>query len=200
MAEISRRTLLSRTVVLGGLAVGVGLGFTGGVRHRVAEPPPPAPAALTNALGRQQRLLAGYRAVGSDPARPALAGLRADVTAHGDALRALLERYPGWRLAEAPGSAAASGSASASGSPSVSGSASASGSDSASASGSPSAAASTSPAATSVTGLAAASTADAQALSDAALGWPAAEQHAGEVVPVLASIAACLTSHAQVLA
>ena len=191
MAEISRRTLLSRTVVLAGLAVGTGLGFAKGVRHRVAEPPQPAPAALTDALSRQQRLLAGYRAVGNDPARPALAGLRADVTAHGDALRALLERYPGWRLAQAgrPASPSASDSPSASGPPSASGSP-----------GSSPPQASAAPVVTSVTGLAAASTADARALSDAVLAWPAAEQHAVEVVPVLASIAACLTSHAQVLA
>lgn len=182
MAEITRRTLLSRTVVLAGLAVGAGLGFTKGIRHRVAEPPQPAPAALTDALSRQQRLLAGYLAVGSDPATPALAGLRADVTAHGDALRALLERYPGWRLAQA-----------------ATGSPESSATDSGP-SASPGSTTSPGPSASSVTGLAAASTADARALSDAVLGWPAAEQHAGEVLPVLASIAACLTSHAQVLA
>jgi hypothetical protein len=166
MAEISRRTLLSRAALLAGLAAGAGLGLTKGVRHKVAVPPPPAPAALTGALARQQALLAGYDSMAHHyGTRPALAALRSDVVAHGDALRALLELYPGWRLARAGSSG-----------PSASG-----------------------PGATSLAQLAAASTAGASALTAAALAWPATEQHALEVVPALASIAACLASHLQVL-
>jgi hypothetical protein len=166
MAEISRRTLLSRTVLVAGLAVGAGLGLTRRVHHKVAVPPPPPPAALTDALARQRRLLAGYDAV-TGPA--VLAGLRSDVAAHGDALRALLERYPGWRLARATSAAGPSPS-------------------------------SAEPAASSVAGLAAASNSDARALTAAVLAWPATDAQAVEVLPVLGSIAACLVSHAQVLA
>jgi hypothetical protein len=165
MVEISRRTLLGRAVVLAGLAAGAGLGFTKGIRHKVATPPPPAPAALTDALARQQKLLAGYDLVTRGyGVRPAVAGLRSDVVAHGDALRALLEGYPGWRLSRPVPSASAP------------------------------------PAGRTIDQLAAASTADARALTDAALAWPATDQHAVEVVSTLASIAACLASHAQVLA
>jgi hypothetical protein len=174
MAAISRRTLLGRAALLAGLAAGAGLGLTRGVRHKVAVPPPPAPAALTGALARQQRLLAGYDSIVHHyGTRPAVAALRSDVVAHGNALRALLERYPGWRLARAgpAGSAASSPAAGSTGS-----------------------------GATSLAELAAASSADAAALTDAALAWPATEQHAVEVVPTLASIAACLASHLQVLA
>jgi hypothetical protein len=171
MAEISRRALLSRTVLVAGVAVGAGLGLTRRVHHKVAVPPPAPPAALTDALARQQRLLADHDAVasGHHPGRPTAAGLRSDVVAHGDALRALLELYPGWRLARA---------------------------------GSSSSGAAPSPTATgmSVKQLAAATAGDARALTDAALAWPATEQHAVEVVPVLGSIAACLASQAQELA
>jgi hypothetical protein len=200
MAEISRRTLLSRTVLLAGLAAGAGVGLTKRVRHKVAVPPPAPPAALTDALAAQQRLLAGYDAMGFHYGWPAIPGLRSDVAAHGDALRALLEHYPGWRLARARSSAAAVPTKSATGS-GVDGSAapSATGSVKPSATGSaaPSATGSVKP--TSIDQLATATAANARSLTKASLTWPADEQHAVEVVPVLASIAACLASHAQVL-
>jgi len=190
MAEISRRTLLSRTVLLAGLAAGAGLGLTKRVRHKVAVPPPAPPAALTDALAAQQRLLADYDTIGFHYGWPAIPGLRSDVAAHGDALRALLERYPGWRLARASGSSVPTGSATHSG---VDGSAapSATGSAAPSATGSVKA--------TTIDQLAAATAANARSLTKATLAWPSGEQHAVEVVPVLASIAACLASHAQVL-
>jgi len=190
MAEISRRTLLSRTVLLAGLAAGAGLGLTKRVRHKVAVPPPAPPAALTDALAAQQRLLADYDTIGFHYGWPAIPGLRSDVAAHGDALRALLERYPGWRLARASGSSVPTGSATHSG---VDGSAapSATGSAAPSATGSVKA--------TTIDQLAAATAANARSLTKTSLAWPADEQHAVEVVPVLASIAACLASHAQVL-
>jgi hypothetical protein len=165
MAEISRRTLLGGAAAIAGLAAGAGLGLTKRVRHKVAVPPPPPPAALTDALARQRRLLAGYDVVATGYGiRPAVAAMRSDVVAHGDALHALLERYPGWRLSRPAPSASAT------------------------------------PAGRTIAQLAAASTADARALTSAALGWPATEEHAAEVVPALGSIAACLASHAQVLA
>ncbi len=188
MAEISRRTVLRGGVVLAGLAAGAGMGLTKAVRHKVAVPPPPPPTALTDALARQQRLLADHDAVadGHYAGWPAVGSLRSDVVAHGDALHALLERYPGWRLAHP----ASSGSA---------GPVAPSGSAGPVASSRTTSAAATAPAMT-IDQLAAASSTGARAFSQAAQAWPAAEQHAAEVVPVLASIAACLASHAQVLA
>ena len=200
MAEISRRTLLSRTAVLAGLAVGAGLGFTKQVRHKVAVPPPPPPAALTDALARQRRLLAGYDAVlgghyGGWPAvAPALGRRRARRRAAraAGALSRLADRSDqsvrivgsdrfrrtgrlGWPDPVRPGQTGSAGPAA-----SATGSATAAG--------------------TTLVQLAAATAADARALTGAALAWPAGEQHAVEVVPTLASIAACLASHAQVLA
>jgi hypothetical protein len=196
MAEISRRTLLSRTAVLAGLALGAGFGFTKHVRHKVALPPPPPPAALADALGRQQRLLAGYDSMGRHYGWPAVPSLRSDVAAHGDALRALLERYPGWRIARThpAGSSAPTASAGPTGAAGTSGSAGSTDSAAASATGSATSGRTT------LVQLAAATAADARALTNAALAWPASEQHAVEVVATLASIAACLASHAQVLA
>lgn len=180
MADITRRALLSRAAVATGLVAGAGLGLTRGIHHKVAVPPPAPPSALTDALARQRRLLAGYDAVTSGSDRPALAALRSDVVAHGDALRALLERYPGWRLAQSnpSGSSASSASPGASASPGES----------------------ADPAGSTVAQLATATAADVQALTTAVLAWPAAEPQAAAVVPTLASIAACLASHAQVLA
>src|ERR1700712_3093658 len=100
MADISRRTLLNRAVLAAALGGGALLGLTRPIKHKIALPPPPPPVALTDALARQRRLLTGYdRTLASRPAHPGLAGLRADVAAHGNALGAVLQRYPGWRLA-----------------------------------------------------------------------------------------------------
>jgi hypothetical protein len=111
MAAISRRTLLSRALLGSALGAGALLGLTRPIKHKVAVPPPPPPVALTAALARQRHLLAGYdRALASKPAHPGLTGLRADVAAHGNALREVLQRYPGWRLSSsstAPGNTAA---------------------------------------------------------------------------------------------
>ncbi|MBV9823311.1 MAG: hypothetical protein JO144_13810 [Actinobacteria bacterium] len=169
MADISRRALLSRALLGTALGAGALLGLTRPVRHKVAVPPPPAPAALTAALARQRQLLAAYdRVLAGQQAQPDFAGLRADIAAHGTALHEVLQRYPGWRLA-------------------VTGSASQAAPDS------------TPSAADPVSQLAEASRAAATATTTACLQWPATEPHAAEVVPLLGSIAACLTSHLQVL-
>lgn len=191
MAAITRRALLSRTLLVAAVGGGALAGLTRSVSHRVAAPPPAPPAALTAALGRQQALLDGYdRAVAAGGARTALLrGLRADVEQHGAALRALLERYPGWRLANAEGSATSNtnlGSTPA-GSSAAGGRA-------------PGSRAALPPVPATAAGLAATSTGAASALRSSALNWPAAETHAAQVVPVLASISASLTTHAQVLA
>src|SRR6185437_13534177 len=100
MSQISRRALFGRRLLVLSAGVGAGLGLQHRVHHRVAVPPPAPPAALTAALDRQRTLLAGYDQI-TDDQLPARTGLRADLQAHGDALRALLELYPGWRLAQA---------------------------------------------------------------------------------------------------
>ncbi|HET6209358.1 MAG TPA: hypothetical protein VFD94_03195 [Jatrophihabitans sp.] len=156
--------------------VGAALGLQHRVHHRVAVPPAPPPAVLTAALDRQRSLLAGYDLI-TDDQLPARAGLRADLQAHGEALRALLELYPGWRLA-------AGHSASPSASPSTG------------PAGSPTASAGP-PASTAA--LAAASRTAAAALTTGCLRWPAGEAHAAQVVPMLGSMAACLDTHVQVL-
>ncbi len=182
MADITRRTLLHRALLAAALGGGALLGVTRPVRHRRASAPPPPPVALTAALARQRELLASYdRALALHRAHPGLAGLRADVAAHGTALREVLQRYPGWRLA---GTAATPGGTAA---PSSTGSPGGTASPSGSAAADPLAA------------LAAASTAAATATSAACLAWPATETNAAEVVPLLGSIAACLASHAEVL-
>jgi len=174
MAVISRRTLLSRALLASALGGGALLGLTRPVKHKVAAPPPPPPVALTAALARQRRLLADYdRVLASQPARPGLAGLRADVAAHGNALRAVLQRYPGWRLAVTNSTSPAAATSAA-----------------------PSASASP---VDPIAALATASKAAATATSQACLDWPATEPNAAEVLPLLGSIAACLASHAQVL-
>lgn len=169
MADISRRALLSRALLGTALGAGALLGLTRPVRHKVAVPPPPPPAALTAALARQRQLLASYDRVlaGQRAQQPGLAGLRADIAAHGTALHEVLQRYPGWRLAVTASASQPAPSAS--------------------------------PAAEPVAALAEASRAAAAATTSACLQWPATEPHAAEVVPLLGSIAACLTSHLQVL-
>jgi hypothetical protein len=173
MADISRRTLLSRTLLGSALAGGALLGLTRPIRHKVAVPPPPPPIALTAALARQRHLLADYdQALVSQPAHLGLAGLRADVAAHGTALLAVLQHYPGWRLSS---------------------------SSTVPAGATPGPATGTSAPVAGIAALAAASRSAAAASTQACLQWPATEAYASEVVPLLGSIAACLTSHAQVL-
>jgi len=175
MAAISRRTLLSRALLGSTLGGGALLGLTRPIRHKAAVPPPPPPVALTAALARQRQLLAGYdQALASHPAQPGLAGLRADIAAHGNALGAVLQGYPGWRL---------SSNSTASANPVPA---------------SPTPAGTAAPLA-SIAALAAAARSAAAATTQACLDWPASEARASEVVPLLGSIAACLTSHAQVL-
>jgi hypothetical protein len=172
MNEISRRTLLSRGLVVVAIGGGAALGVTKSVHHKVAVPPPPPPDALVAALTNQRRLLAGYDAALA--ARPDQVGrltpLRADIAAHGAALRAVLEQYPGWRYAQSQ--------------PSVG----------------PSPGGLVRPAIAGELGaLAQASKQDAASVTTACVKWPAGEPQAGQVVPLLGSIAACLTSHAGVL-
>jgi hypothetical protein len=181
MSQISRRALFGRGLLVLSAGAGAALGWQHRVHHRVAVAPPAPPAALTAALNRQRTLLAGYDQL-TDDQLPARAGLRADLQAHGDALRALLELYPGWRLAQA--SPSSSGSAGPSGSASPSGSAGPSGS---------------APAPATLTGLATASRTAAAALTQNCLHWPAGETQAAQVVPMLGSMAACLNSHVAVL-
>lgn len=173
MSEISRRRMLAGSLVLLGAAGGTVLGTTRSVHHKVAVPPPPPPAALTGALARQRSLLAGYDAViaiGAGPA--ALPGLREDIAAHVDALRAALEQYPGWRLQSASPAPTTSTSL-APRPPEV---------------------------ARTITVLLAQLAGTRDAAAAACLAWPATEVHAGQVVPLLGSVAACLSTHAEVLA
>ena len=190
MAEISRRALFGGGLLAAGAGIGALLGLTRPVHHRVAVPPPPPPAALTAALASQRKLLAGYQQadLAAVPAGPAL---RSDVQAHGDALLALLALYPGWRLSQAASSAGSSSAGSSSAGSSSAGSPSAP-----VASGAPSTGSSVPG---TVAALVTASRAAAAALATSCLRWPVGEPHAGQVVPVLGSIAACLDSHVQVL-
>jgi hypothetical protein len=111
MSQISRRALFGRGLLVLSAGVGAALGLQHRVHHRIAVPPPAPPAELTAALDRQRSLLAGYDRI-TDDQLPARAGLRKDLQAHGDALRALLELYPGWRLAQASPSPSSSPTAS----------------------------------------------------------------------------------------
>jgi len=180
MATISRRALLATGGLIGAAGVGIGAGFTASVHHKVAAPPPPPPAALTSALAAQGQLLAGYDAALADgPA--VLPALRADIAEHSQAIRALLEDYPGWRLAsESSAAAGVDATGAAPGQPTPS---------------QPSAA----PVAGTVAALITASKRLATSLAAAAVDWPASDTRAQQVAPVLGSIAACLSSHVQVL-
>jgi hypothetical protein len=101
MANISRRTLFNRTLLLVAAGGGAAIGLTKPVHHKVAVPPAPAPAALIAALDTQKRLLGGYdAALAANPGQATLTALRSDIAAHGAALRAVLETYPGWRYAQ----------------------------------------------------------------------------------------------------
>ena len=161
---ISRRTLLSRSALLVALGGGAALGVTKGVHHKVAVPPPPPPAALiavANVQATAQITLDKAVAAGLRAPVP-LTALRTQMQAHGDAVRGLLENYPGFRLK--PGAIAAI--------------------------------VSTDP---TMADLGAAITTAAASFSAACLAWPATEEHAAQVVPVLGSIAASLSAQAQVL-
>jgi hypothetical protein len=106
MTNISRRTLFNRTLLLAAAGGGAAIGLTKTVHHRVAVPPAAPPAALAAALDTQQRLLGGYdAALAANPGHATLTALRADIAAHGAALRAVLEDYPGWRYAQSRPSA-----------------------------------------------------------------------------------------------
>lgn len=181
MPEIARRTLLSRGLLLVGAAAGVGLGIEKSVHHKVATPPPPPPAALVAALSMEQALAADYEAVAA--AQPAQAtrvrALRSDLDAHVAALSAVLERYPGWRLSQrgSAGATPAPGPASATASPTP-----------------------PSPTPPTFGSLATAARSAAAALWQTCLQWPATEANSSTVVPLLGSIATCLSTHAQVLA
>ncbi len=175
MADISRRTLITRAALGGALVAGAGVGFTREVDHKVASPPPPAPDRLVAARTELDALLGAYTALQSG--QPA--SLLPDVTAQRDAVDALLQRYPGWRWATARQSDAASSAA-------------------------PTAAASTgsepTPPVTTRAGQAQAITRALTQIRATCLGWPASEENAVEVVTVLASIAAGLSTQLAVLA
>jgi hypothetical protein len=180
MPEIARRTLLSWGLLLAGAAAGIGLGVEKSVHHKVATPPPPPPAALVAALSTERALAAGYDAVAAAaPAQASrLRALRADLDAHTAALSAVLETYPGWRLSQR-GSATA-GSSAASPSPT----------------GNPTA---PPPVGTTISALATAARSAAATLSQTCLQWPVSDSNGPTVVPLLGSISACLSTHAQEL-
>jgi hypothetical protein len=189
-SEISRRTLLARSGLVVAVGAGIGLGFTRTVHHKHAVPPPPPPAALTAALTTQQALLASYHNLAGTAGLPgAFPALQSDVGAHGDAIRGLLDNYPGWRLAQAQASSGARTDASGT----TQGDApTPSGPDAGTS-------ATAAPPADSIASLASQTKSAAAELTTAATGWPATEAHAQQVIPVLGSIAACLRTHLQVL-
>ncbi|MCW2539035.1 MAG: hypothetical protein JWN95_760 [Frankiales bacterium] len=172
---ISRRTLLSRSVLLVGAAAGAGLGLTRGIHHKVAVPPPSPPAALVTALAAQATLVAGYDAVlsANPPVANAakLTNLRGQVASQRDALAAALDRYPGWRLHPSTSPAAVDGQPPA-----------------------------TPPAPADSAALLTATRNAADALTVSCRDWPQGESQAATVVPLLGSIGASLTTHIVVLA
>lgn len=183
---ISRRTLLSRSFLLVGAAVGGGLGLTRTIHHKVAVPPPAPPAALVAALVAHRTLLAGYDALldaGPPSANAAkLTNLRGQVASQNDALAAALDRYPGWRLHPS------------SGQPTVGGKASGPGTNA-------SAVPTTVPAdGAGVAGLLSATRSAARTLSVTCRDWPLGEPEAATVVPLLGSISASLSTQLVVLA
>jgi hypothetical protein len=186
MAEISRRTLFHRGLLLLAAASGAALAATKSVRHKVAQPPPPPPAGLVAALTTQQRLSRGYdAALAAVPAKQAiLTALKADITAHGAALQAILETYPGWRLSQGGPPGATSATPTATATPT--------GTAEPTSSPQP-------PIVGSTAALAVASRQAAATASATCLGWPAADREATTIVALLGSISACLSTHAQVL-
>jgi hypothetical protein len=187
MADISRRTLLGGAAAL---AAGAALGATSTVHHKIAVPPTAPPESLVIALASQQRLLGGYDAVlrTLPDQQVLLVALRTDITAHGNALRSVLEQYPGWRYARNLPSA----------NPTVQDHSKALPSHTVPSNQArqPSSAA---PIAATVRALAAASKEGAALAAAACLGWADGEAHGPQVVPLLGSIAACLSSHAELL-
>ena len=180
MAEISRRGALGALVVCLAGAGGAALGLTRGIHHKVALPPPPPPQVLTDILQGEQRLLAGYDSALAATHLAALPALRTDVAAHIDALHALLEFYPGWRLAQHDASISPSDQPSTSSSISPDGG------------GQP-------PVAGSVPALAAATGSLRASAASACVDWHSADGHGDQAVPLLGSIAACLSTHLEVL-
>ena len=201
--------MLSRVALSAAVAGGGGLGLTRRVHRRVAVPPPPPPLALTAQLSAQQLLLAGYDAVRASGSSRAgqTARLQADVAAHADALRAVLEQYPGWRLTERP---ASSSSAAQTAGPS-SAAAQTPGPSSAQTPGPSSAHPTASSSSTlqppagpgvptTVGALAAATRRAANLAASNCAAWPVGESQAVRAVPLLGSIAGCLSTHAAILA
>jgi hypothetical protein len=171
MTEISRRALLLRGTVVAGALAGVGLGVGKGVHHKKAVPPPPPPVALVGLLDAEKDLLAGYDAALRAPSPPlVLPALRGDIAAHVGALAAVLETYPGWRLATATPSAFSGGETA------------------------------PSPAPTTPAALAGVSRTLATTAGRLCTSWPGADDRAATIVPLLGSISACLHTHAVVLA
>ncbi|CAN5491590.1 hypothetical protein BH10ACT8_BH10ACT8_31960 [soil metagenome] len=173
MAEISRRTLLSRGLILAAAVGGTAFGVTRSVHHKIAVPPAPPPTGLTALLAVQNVLLPSYdrAAAAHVGAADTISQLRAEVTAHADAVRALLQHYPGWRFAQASATATPT-------------------------------APSSPPAATSAAAkaeLTAAVKSAQSAFADGCLAWPESEQYASQVVPILGVIAASLATHLAVL-
>jgi len=220
--------MLSRVALSAAVAGGGGLGLTRRVHRRVAVPPPPPPVALTAQLSAQQLLLAGYDAVRASGSSRAgqTARLQADVAAHADALRAVLEQYPGWRLTERPASSSSAaqtaGPSSAAAQTPGPSSAQTPGPSSAHPTASssstlqpPAGPSSAHPTAsssstlqppagpgvpTTVGALAAATRRAANLAASNCAAWPVGESQAVRAVPLLGSIAGCLSTHAAILA
>lgn len=181
----SRRTILGGGL-LGIAAVGgAALGFTSKVHHKVAVPPPVPPTALTVALATQDGLLADYDSAISagGPRTSLLQALKGDLTEHRDAVLAVLELYPGWRYRHDSGDAAASGTGGAGPGSSSSGSTPP-----------------PSPSGVTLSTVRQAAAAAAAQFRHACLAWPTASDNAARVVPLFASIGACLATHEAVLA
>jgi hypothetical protein len=180
MAQISRRALLGSTVIAIAAATGAALGTSKSVHHKIAVPPPQPPSALTDALAAQRRLLAGYDAAIAASPSALLSALRADIASHAEALGALLENYPGWRLAhDVAGTPVPSTLASATSAPATPGGGQA--------------------VAGTVVALASASSALESRLATECVQWPATDRNAAAAVPLLGSMSACLSAHLTVL-
>jgi hypothetical protein len=181
---ISRREALRRFTLVAAVVVGGSLGLSLRIRHKAATLPAPPPSELVSALRTEEQLLDAYtRTLAQHPGLSVLSSLQNDVSSHISALRAVLDRYPGWRLSPTTGPSDPAHTSPAS--------------------------TATAPTGTAPTGTAriAATTA---ALADAArhasasfgstcLSWSPKEANAATVVPLLGSVSACLATHARVL-